>query len=160
MHIIDNTPFFPSVQFSHSVLSDFLRPHGLQQIRPPCPSSLPELAQTHVHWVGDAIQPSHPLSSLSPPTFNLPESGSFPMSQFFASGGKRIGVSTLASVLPMNIKDWFPLGWTDWISVLSKGLKSFLHHHSFKAINSSVLSFLYSPTLTSIHDYWKNHSFD
>ena len=153
MHIIDNTPFFPSVQFSHSVLSDFLRPHGLQQIRPPCPSSLPELAQTHVHWVGDAIQPSHPLSSLSPPAFNLPESGSFPMSQFFASGGKRIGVSTLASVLPMNIQDWFPLGWTGWISLQSKEpsrvfSNTTVQKHQFFSAHSPL--FLYSLFIVSL----------
>ena len=84
---------------------------------------LPEFAQTHVHWVGDAIQPSHPLLPPSPPAFNLfPASGSFLMSQFFTSGGQSIGVSTSALVLPMNIQDWFPLGWTGWISLQSKGL--------------------------------------
>ena len=81
-----------------------------------------ELAQTHVHQVGDAIQPSHPLSSPSP-AFNLSEpSGSFPMSQFFASSGQSIGASASASVLPMNIQDWFPLRLTGWISLRSKGL--------------------------------------
>ena len=62
---------FSSVQFSRSVVSDSLRPHGLQHSRPPCPSPTPRAYQTHIHWVGDAIQPSHPLSSPSPPTFNL-----------------------------------------------------------------------------------------
>ena len=76
-----------------------------------------ELAQTHVHRDGDAIQPSLPLSFSSPPA-----SGSFPMIKFFASGGQSIGVSASASVLPVNIQDWFPLGWTGWISLLSKGL--------------------------------------
>ena len=76
----------------------------------PVHHQLLELAQTHVHWVGVAIQPSHPLLSPSPPAFNLSASGSFPMSQFFASGGQSIGASALASVLPMNIQDWFPLG--------------------------------------------------
>ena len=71
----------------------------------PVHHQLPELAQTHVHQVSDAIQSSHPLLSPSPPTFNLPVSGSFPMSQFFASGGQSIGVSASASVLPMNIQD-------------------------------------------------------
>ena len=80
----------------------------------------PELAQTHVHQVGDAIQPSHSLSSPSPPTFNLSQhQGLFPMSQLFASGGQSIGVSASTSVLPMYIQDWFPLG---WISLQSKGL--------------------------------------
>ena len=71
----------------------------------------------------DAIQPSHPLSFPSPPTLNLSQpSGSFQMSQLFTSGGQSIGVSASASVLPMNIQDWFPLGWTGWISLESKGL--------------------------------------
>ena len=84
---------------------------------------LPKLTQTRVHWVDDAIQPSHPLSSPSPPTFDLfLQSGSFPVSQFFASGGQSIGISASASVLPMNIQDWFPLGLTGWISLQSKGL--------------------------------------
>ena len=87
-----------------------------------CHHQLPEFTKTHVHWVGDAIQLSHPLSSPSPPAFNpFPASGSFQMSQFFTLGSQSTGVSASASVLPMNIQDWFPLGWTDWISLLSKG---------------------------------------
>ena len=83
----------------------------------------PESTQTHVHRVGDAIQPSPPLSSPFLPTFSLSQHQSFfPMSQFLTSGGQRIGVSDSVSVLPMNIQDWFPLGWTSWISLLSKGL--------------------------------------
>ena len=82
---------------------------------------LPELAQTHVHWVGDAIQPSHSLSSPSP-AFSLSQHQSFPVRQLFASGGQSIGPSASASVLPMNIQGWFPLGWTGLISLLSKGL--------------------------------------
>ena len=84
---------------------------------------LPELAHTHTQRIGDAIQPSHPLSSPSPPTFNLlPASGSFQMSQFFTSVDQSIGISASASVFPMNIQDWFPLGWTGLISLVSKGL--------------------------------------
>ena len=84
---------------------------------------LPESTQTHVHRVSDAIQPSHPLSSPSPPALkSLPASRSFPMSQFFTWGGQSIGVSASASVLPMNIQDWSPLGRTGWISLQSKGL--------------------------------------
>ena len=75
-----------------------------------------------------------------------------PMSQFFASGGQTTGVSASATVLPMNIQNWFPLGWTVWISLQPKGFSSLL--------NSLALTILYSPTLTSIYDYWKNHSFD
>ena len=84
---------------------------------------LPEFTQIHVHWIGDAIQTFHPLSSLFSSCFqSFPASESFPLSQFFASGGQRIGVSASASVLPMNIQDWFPLGWTDLISLQPKGL--------------------------------------
>ena len=158
-------------------MSDSLWPHGLQHSRPPClsPTLLPVYHQLLestqlIHWVGDAIQPSHPLSSSSPPppmpsilffiylkifflfvvdfvihwnetamglhVFPIPIppptslstplplglSGSFPMSQFFPSGGRSIGVSASISVLPMNIQDWFPLGWAGWISLLSKEL--------------------------------------
>ena len=89
----------------------------------PVHHQLPESTQTLVHWDGDAIQPSHPLLSPSPPSFSLSQhQGFFQMSQFFASGGQSIGVSASASVLPMNIQDWFPLGWTGWISLQSKGL--------------------------------------
>ena len=83
---------------------------------------LPELAQTHVHQVGDAIQPSHPLSSSSPPALNLSQHQVFQISQLFASGGQSIGASASASVLPMNTQDWSPLEWTGWISLLFKGL--------------------------------------
>ena len=84
---------------------------------------LVEFAQSHVHWVSDAIQPSHPLlfpflSCLQ----SFPASGSFPMSRLFTSGGQSIGVSASASVLPMNTQDWSPLGWSGWISLQSKGL--------------------------------------
>ena len=77
---------------------------------------LPEFTQTHVHQVDDAIQPSHPLSSSSPPAPNPSQHQSFPMSQLFAWGGQSIGVSALSSVLPKNTQDWSPLGWTGWIS--------------------------------------------
>ena len=84
---------------------------------------LPEFMQTHVHWVGDAIQPSHPLLSPSSPCpQSFPASGSFPMSQLFASGGQSIGVWASTSVPTMNTQDWSPLGWTGWISLQSKGL--------------------------------------
>ena len=111
------------VQFSCSVISDSLRPHGLQHARPPCPLLTP-----------GAYSNSCPLSWWCHPTISssvipfsshlqsFPASGSFPMSQFFASGGKSIGVSASASVLPTNIQDWFASGWTGLISLLSKGL--------------------------------------
>ena len=113
-------------------MSSFLQTHGLQHARPPCPSQTPRVTQIHVHWVSDAIQPYHPLLSPSPPA-SFPASGSFQMSQFFASGDQSIGVSASASVLPMNIQDWFPLRLTGWISLQSKGLRSLLQHHSSKA---------------------------
>ena len=83
---------------------------------------LPEFAQTHVQWVGDAIQPSHPLLPPSPPALSLSQNQSFPMSWLFVSGGQSIGASASASVLPMNIQDWFPLGLTGLISLQCKGL--------------------------------------
>ena len=89
---------------------------------------LPEFTQTHAHWVGDAIQPSHSLSSpFSSHLQSFPASGSFLMSQLFAWDGQSTGVSASASVLPMKIQDWSPLGWTGWI------LKNLLQHHSSKA---------------------------
>ena len=87
----------------------------------------------------------------------FPSIRSFQKSQLFASGGQSIRVSVSISVLPMNTQDWSPLQWTGWIFLLFKGLLRVL---SNKSINSSALSFLYSPTLTSIHDHWKNHSLD
>ena len=88
----------------------------------PVHHQLLEFTQTHVHWVSDAIQPSHPLSSPSPPAFNLSQHQSFQMSQLFTSGGQSIGVSASASVLPMNIQGWFLLWLTGLISLQSKGL--------------------------------------
>ena len=126
----------------------------------PVHHQLPGSTQTHVHWVGDGIQPSHPLSSPSSLAFNLFQHQSFPMSQFFASSGQSIGVSASTSVLPMNTHDWCPLGWTGWISLLSKGLSRVFSNTTVQKHHSPLLSFLYRPTLTSIHDYWKNHSLD
>ena len=91
---------------------------------------------------------------------SFPASGSFQMSQLFTSGDQSIGVSASTSVLPINIQDWFPLRWTGWISFQSKGLSRVFSNTTVQSINSLVSSFLYSPTLTSIHDYWKNHSLD
>ena len=113
-----------SVQFSCSFLSDSLRPHGLQHARLPVHHQLPEFTQTHVHWVSDAIQSSYPLSSPCSPAFNLSQhQGLFKWVSFsFTSGGQSIGVSASTSVLPINIQDWSPLGWTGWIFLQSKGL--------------------------------------
>ena len=114
---------FSSVQFSCSVVSNYLQPHGLQHTRPPCPSPTPEVYSNPrplSRWSHLTI-----LSSFAPFSSRLqsfPASGSFPMSQFFTSGVQSIGISASASVLPMIIQDWFPLGLTGWISLQSKGL--------------------------------------
>ena len=91
---------------------------------------------------------------------SFPASWSFQMSQFFTSGGQSTRVLASKSVLPMNLLDWFPLGWTGWISLCPRDSQESSPTPQFKRINSSVLSFLYSPTLTYMHDYWKNHSLD
>ena len=106
--------------------------HGLQHARPPCLSQTPGVYSNSCPVSHDAIQPSHPLLSPSPPAFNLSLSGSFQMSHFFASGGQSIGVLASASIFPMNIQDWSPLGWTGWISISSKGLSCLLQHHNSK----------------------------
>ena len=85
---------------------------------------------------------------------------SFPMSQPFAWGGQSIGISASASVLPMNTQEWSPLGWNGWITLQSKGLSRVFSNTTFQKHKFSALSFLYGPTLTSIYDYWKNHSLD
>ena len=124
----------------------------------PLHHQLPESTQTHVHWISDAISSSiFPFSSC-PQSF--PASGFFQMSQLFISGGQSIGVSASTSVLPMNIHDWFPLEWLVGTPCSPRDSQEFSPTPQFKSINSSALSFLYSPTLTSIHDYWKNHSLD
>jgi len=112
-----------SVQFSCSVLPDFWWPHGLHHARPPCPSPTPGAYSNSCllsWWCHPTISSSViPFSSCLQ---SFPSSGSYQMSQFFTSGGQSIGVSASASVLPINIQDWFPLGWTGWISLQSKGL--------------------------------------
>ena len=108
-------------QFSCSVMSSSFRLMDKSTPGLPVHHQLLELTQTHVHWVSDTIQPSHPLLSLLLPSI-FPSIRAFPMSQFFTSGGQSIGVSASISVLPMNIQDWFPLEWTGWISLQSKGL--------------------------------------
>ena len=145
--------------YSHSVMSDSFKPHGLQHPRLPCPSLSPGACSHSCllsRWCHPTISSS--VVSFSFCLQSFPASGSFLMSQFFTSDGQSTGVSALASFLPKNTEDWSPLGWTSWISLQSKGL-SRVFSNSSKA-SSSALSFLYSPILTSIHDYWKNHSFD
>ena len=121
----------------------------------PIHHQLLEFTQTHVHRVSDAIQSSHPLSSPSPPAFNISQHQGL-----FASGGQSIGVSASALVLPMNISGLisFRMDWLDLLAV--KGLSRVFSNTTVQKHHSSALSFLYSPTLTSVHDYWKNYSFD
>ena len=150
-----------SVQFSCSAVSDSLWPHKLQHTRPPCPSPTPEVHPNPCplnRWCHPTISSSVVPFSTCPQSF--PASGSFQMSQLFASGGQTIGVSASKSVLPMNTQDWSPLGWTGWVSLQSKGLSRIFSNTTVQSINSSVFNFLYTPTLTSIHDHWKNHSLD
>ena len=112
-----------SVHFSLSVMSDSLWPHGLQHARPPCPSPTPGVhpnSCTLSQWCHPTISSSVIPFSSYPQSFS--SSGSFPMSQLFASGGQSIGVSASTSVLPMNTQDWPPLGWTGWISLKSNRL--------------------------------------
>ena len=128
------------VQFS-SVMSRSLRFHGQQQARPPCPSLI-EFTQTHVHcWcyhptVSSSVVPSSSYLQ------SFPASASFQTSQYFTLGGQSIGISASTSVLPKNIQDWFPLGWTGWISLWSKGPKSLLQttvqKHQFFGIQHSL----------------------
>ena len=152
---------FSSVQ-SLSRIRDSLWPHEPQHARPPCPSPTPRVhsnSRPLSRWCHPTISSS--VVPFSSHLQSFPASGSFQMSHLSASGGQSIRVSASTSVPPMNTQDWSPLEWTGWISLQSKGLaKESSSTPQFKSINSSLLSFLCSPTLTSIHDYWKNHSFD
>ena len=124
MRELDNIICLASVsQFSRSVMSDSLPPHELQHARPPCPSPIPGVHPNSCpssQWCHPAISSSVVPFSSCPQS--LPASESFPMSQLFTWDGQNIGVSALASVLPKNTQDWFPLEWTGWISLQSKGL--------------------------------------
>ena len=121
---------------------------------------LPRFAQTHVHWVGDAIQPSHLPFPPSPPTLNFSQHRDL-FQQVNSSGGQSIGTSASASILPVNIQDCFSLGLTGLI-LLSRDSQETSLAPQFKSLNFLVLSLLYGPTLTSEHDYWKKllYSFD
>ena len=143
-----------ALQFSCSVVSSWTAAHQAL-----CPSPTPGVYSNSC----SLSQWCHPtISSLVIPfTSHLqsfPASGSFPMSQLFTSGGQTIGVSASASVFPMNIQNSFPLGWTGWTPCSPRDSKESSPTPQFKSINSSTLSFLHSPTLTSIHEHWKNHS--
>ena len=149
-----------SVQFSLSVVSDFLQPQGLQHTRLPCPSPTPRACSNSCA----SSRLCHSIISSSVVRFSYFQSSqasrSFPVSQFFISDGQSVRASAWPSVLPMNIQDWFPLGLPGLISLLSKGLSRIFSNTTVQNISSSALSFLYGPALTSIHNYRKNHSFD
>ena len=137
-------------------MSNSLQPHRLQHTRLPCWSPNPELAQTQVHQVGDAIHPtiSSSVIPFSSCLQSFPASGSFPVNQFFVSGGQSIGASASASVLPVNIQDCFPLGLSGLISLQSKGLlrvfsnTTIQKHQFFSAQLSLRDSWVFSSTIT------------
>jgi len=132
-------------------------PHEMKHTRLPCPSLSPRVCSD----LCPLNQWCHPtISSFSSCLQSFPASGSFLMSQFFVSGDQSIGASASASVLPVNSQGWFPLGWTGLISLQSKGLSRVFSNSKFKSINFSELSLLYGPTLTFVHDHWKNHDFE
>ena len=147
-------------QFSCTVVFNSLGPHWLQIVRVQCPAPTP-----------GACSNSCPSSQLCHPTFSssvipfssclqsFPASESFPMSQF-SSGGLSIKVSASASVLPITSQDWFPLGFTGFTSLLSKGFSRVFSNTTVQKHQFFDVQLFYSPTLTSIHDYWKKHSFD
>ena len=156
-----NTFQFSSVQFSHSVISESLWPHESQHARPPCPSPTPRVqsdSRPSSQWRDPAISSSVVPFSSCPQS--LLASECFPMSQLFSWDGLNIGISASVSFLPKNTQDWSPSEWTGWISLQSKGLSSVVSnttvqkHQFFSAQLSS------SPSLTSIHDHWKNHRLD
>ena len=161
--IIRHRPIFrgliKGLLFSHSFMSDSLRPHELQCVRLHCPSLSPRLCSNSCP-LRDSYHPTISSSAIpfSSCLQSFPASGSFPMSHFFASGSQSIGAS--ASVHAMNIQGWFSLRLTGLISLLSKALSRVFSDTKFESINSLALSLLYGPTLTSIHDYWRDHSFD
>ena len=150
-----------SFQVSLTIVSNSLWPCGLQHTRLPCPSPTPGVLPNSC----PLSQWRHPTISTSVVPFSScpqssPALGSFLRSQFFTSGSQRIGASTSASVLPMNIQDWFPLWLTGWIPCSPRDSQESSPTPQLKNINSSVLSFLSSPTLTSIHNYSETNGFD
>ena len=149
---------FSSVQ---SLSRDSLQPHESQHARPPCPSPTPGVhsnSRPSSRWCHPAISSSViPFYSCYQ---SLPASESFPMSQLFAWGGQSTGVSALASFLPKNTQGWFRLEWTGSISLQSKGLSRVFSNTTVQKHQFFGAQLSSSPTLTSIHDHWKNHSLD
>ena len=141
-----------SIQSSCSVVSDWA-PHGEQYTRPPCPSSTPRAYSNSCPlswWCHPTISSS--VVSFSSCLQSFPASGAFPMRKSFASGGQSIGVSTSASVLSMNIQDWFPLGWTGWISLQSKGLSRVFSSTTVQKHQFFSVQLFFIVQLTPIHD--------
>ena len=148
-------------KWSRSVMSSSLQSHGLQHTRPPCPSPTPGVYSNSCplsQWCHQFISSSVvPFSSCLQ---SFPASRSFPVSQLFASRGQNIGTLASASVLLMNIQDWFPLRLSGLISLQSKGLSRVFSNTTVQKHQFFGAQPFYCPALTSIHDYWKNHSFD
>ena len=148
------------VQFSRSVVSDSLQPHGPQHARPPCPSPTPGVYPNScpLSWWSHSVVSSSVIPFSSCPQ-SFPASGSFLFSQLLASGDQSIGVSASASVLPMNTQDWSPIRWTGWTSLRSKGLSSLLQYHSSKAsiLLHSVLFIVHLSHLTWPLEKWFFH---
>ena len=147
--------------FNSSVMSNSLQPHGLQHTRHPCPSPSPGVC-SHSWPLSRWCHPTIPSSVIPLPSCHqsFPASGFFQMNQFFASGGQSIGASASASVLPVNIQGWLPLGSAGLISLQLRDSQESSPAPQFKGTDSSALCLLYSPALTSINGYWKNHNFD
>ena len=147
--------------FSIPVLSDSLRPHGLQQARPPCPSPSPRVCPSS-HSLPQSCHPailsSEAFFSFCPQSF--PASGTFAMSHLFASDDKNTGASAQVLVLPVNIQGWSLLRLTGLISLLSKGLSGVFSNTTVESINFSALFLLYHPTLTTRYDHWEDHTLD
>ena len=150
-----------SVQFSPSVVSNSSWPLGLQHARSPVLHYLPEFAQIHVLWVSDAIQPSHPLSSPSPPALNLSQHQGFFSNELSLHIRWPKNWSFSFSISPSNEYSGLVSFRTDWLDLLAvQRTQASSPTPQLESINSSALSLLYSPTLTSMHDSWKSHSFD
>ena len=128
----------------------------------PVHHQLPEFTKTHIYWVRDAMQPSHPVPTHSP-AFNLSQHEKSMVcsnESVLRIRGPKYWNFSFSIVLPMNIQDWFPFGWTGWSPCCPRDSQESSPTPQFKSTNSSALSFLHSPTLLSKRDYWKNHSFD
>ena len=175
-HLIITSNFFPvcgwfpgplfscfchSVQFSSPAMSNSLRPHGLQHTSLPCPLLTPRACSNSCHWVDGAIQPSHPLLSPSPPPLNLSQhQGLFQWAGSSHQVAKVLEFQLQHQSFQLIFRIDFLQDWLVGSPCSPRDSQESSPTPQLKSINSSVLSFLYSPTLTSIHDYWKNHSFD